>query len=202
MNVSADLDRRFRDAAAAERLLDVAYDLADSPLGTLLVGVSEQGLCRIAFDPEPEAEVERLARAFGARVLRASRPVDGARRQLDEYFAGRRRAFELPVDLRLAAAFSRSVLAELARVPYGEVTTYGALAERAGRPRAARAVGTVMNRNPVPIVVPCHRVVGASGRLVGYAGGLGRKEALLRLEGALPESAVRAQSAGSPPPTR
>ena len=104
------------------------------------------------------------------------------RRELDEYFAGRRRAFDLPVDLRVAP-FHESVLHELARVPYGETTTYGTLAARSGHPRAARAVGTVMNRNPIPIVLPCHRVVGATGALVGYAGGLDRKRTLLAIEG-------------------
>jgi methylated-DNA-[protein]-cysteine S-methyltransferase len=185
VTVSPDLDRRFRDAAAAEGLLDVAYDLAETPIGRLLVAVTDRGLCEISFDPEPEREAETLSRAFGVRVLRSPRPTEKARRQLDEYFAGERRSFELPVDLRLARDFGRTVLEELARVPYGEVTTYGTLAARAGRPRAARAVGMVMNRNPVPIVLPCHRVVGSTGSLVGYAGGLERKRALLELEGAL-----------------
>ncbi|MGB2953109.1 MAG: methylated-DNA--[protein]-cysteine S-methyltransferase [Gaiellaceae bacterium] len=185
MTVPVQLDRRFRDAAVAEGLLDVGYDLLESPVGTLLVGASDQGLCVISYDPEPEREAERLARKFGARVLQAPRAVDEVRRELDEYFEGRRRAFDLPVDLRLAREFGRRVLEQLQRVPYGEVTTYGTLAAQAGTPRAARAVGSVMNRNPVPIVVPCHRVVGASGSLVGYAGGLDRKRALLQLEGAL-----------------
>ena len=110
--------------------------------------------------------------------------MDGARRELDEYFAGRRRAFDLTLDLRELPAFTMSVLDQLARVPYGETTTYGALAERVGHPRAARAVGTVMNRNRIPIVLPCHRVVGATGDLTGYAGGLDRKVKLLELEGA------------------
>ena len=184
MTVSPDLDRRFRDAAAARGLLDAAYDLVDTPLGTLLVAASDLGLCRISYDPEPEREVEQLGRLYGLRVLRVSRPVDSARRQLEEYFEGRRRDFDLPLDLRVAP-FNRRVLDELARVPYGETTTYGALAARAERPRAARAVGTVMNRNPIPIVLPCHRVLGANGKLVGYGGGLERKERLLRLEGAL-----------------
>jgi O-6-methylguanine DNA methyltransferase len=118
-------------------------------------------------------------------VLRAPRSVDDARRQLDEYFEGRREAFELDVDLRGTAPFAERVLRELALVPYGRTTTYGALAAQVGEPQAARAVGTVMNRNPVPIVLPCHRVIGASGSLVGYGGGLARKEQLLRLEGAL-----------------
>jgi methylated-DNA-[protein]-cysteine S-methyltransferase len=183
--VSPELDRRFRDAAASEHLLDVAYDLVDTPIGTLLVASTERGLCRIAYDAEPEREVDRLAQAFGVRILRSTRPIDPARRQLDEYFEGKRQRFDLAVDLALQADFNRRVLRELARVPYGEVVTYGELASRAARPRAARAVGTVMNRNPLPIVLPCHRVVGANGKLVGYAGGLDRKETLLRLEGAL-----------------
>jgi methylated-DNA-[protein]-cysteine S-methyltransferase len=188
MTVPTVLDTRFRDAAAAEGLLDVAYDLIDSPVGPLLVAVSERGLCEISYDPEPDREAESLARVFGVRVLRSPRPTEEARRQLGEYFSGERRSFELPLDLRLAREFGRAVLNELARVPYGELTTYGALAARAGKPRAARAVGMVMNRNPVPIVLPCHRVVGASGSLVGYAGGLDRKRALLELEGALPRA--------------
>jgi methylated-DNA-[protein]-cysteine S-methyltransferase len=183
--VSAQLDRRFRDAAARESLLDVAYDLVDTPIGTLLIAATDRGLCRISYDAEPEREVDSLAHTFGLRVLRSHLPIDPARRQLDEYFEGKRQRFDLDVDLGLQAAFNRRVLRELARVPYGEVVTYGELAARAARPRAARAVGTVMNRNPLPIVLPCHRVIGANGKLVGYGGGLDRKEALLRLEGAL-----------------
>jgi methylated-DNA-[protein]-cysteine S-methyltransferase len=185
VTVSPVLDRRFRDAAAREGLVDVAYELHDTPLGTLLVAATDRGLCRIVYDADPELELELLGRTFGLRVLRSSLPVDAARRQLDEYFDHRRQEFDLSLDLRLLAEFNRRVLGELARVPYGEVVTYGELAARAARPRAARAVGTVMNRNPLPIVLPCHRVIGANGKLVGYGGGLGRKEALLRLEGAL-----------------
>jgi methylated-DNA-[protein]-cysteine S-methyltransferase len=185
MTVSPDLDRRFRDAAAGTGLLDVGFDVVESPVGPLLVAASERGLCRIWFRPDPEEQLERLARDFGPRVLRSAASVDAARRQLDEYFAGRRRAFDLPVDVRAAAPFAQRVLAELALVPFGETTTYGALAQRVGAPRAARAVGTVMNRNTIPIVLPCHRVVGANGSLTGYAGGLDVKERLLRLEGVL-----------------
>ena len=185
MTVTPELDARFREAAAAEGLLDVAYELHDTPVGELLVAVTDHGLCEIHYDADPDAEAERLARLFGLRVLRSPRPTDEARRQLDEYFAGERREFDLPVDLRPSREFGRAVLEELARVPYGQLTTYGALAAKAGRPRAARAVGTVMNRNPIPIVLPCHRVVGTTGSLVGYAGGLERKQALLELEGAL-----------------
>ena len=183
--VSPDLDRRFRDAAAQEGLLDAAYDLVDTPIGKLLVATTERGLCRIAYDAEPDREIELLARTFGVRVLRSAKPIDPARRELDEYFDGRRLTFDLPVDVALLAEFNRRVLGELARVPYGEVVTYGELAARAERPRAARAVGTVMNRNPLPIVLPCHRVIGANGSLTGYGGGLDRKEMLLRLEGAI-----------------
>jgi methylated-DNA-[protein]-cysteine S-methyltransferase len=182
------LDSRFRDAASAGGLLDVAFDLADSPVGQLLVAASARGLCRISFDPEPDRELEALARTFGARVLRSPRGVEPVRRELDEYFEGRRHDFDLEVDLSPVPAFQRDVLAELVRVPYGQVDSYGGLARRIGRPRAARAVGGALNRNPVPIVVPCHRIVGATGNLVGYGGGLERKRALLSLEGAiLPE---------------
>jgi methylated-DNA-[protein]-cysteine S-methyltransferase len=184
MNVSSELDCRFRDAAASERLLDVAFDVTDSPVGPLLVAASERGLCRISFEPERERELELLARSFGARVLRSPRPLDDIRRQLDEYFEGRRHVFELETDVERLTPFNRHVLAALARVPYGELTTYGTLAREAGKPKAARAVGSVMNHNPIPIVLPCHRVVGSTGKLVGYAGGLERKEKLLRLEGA------------------
>ena len=184
MTVSPDLDRRFRDAAADLGLIDVGFDVVDSPIGDLLVAASDRGLAAISFDSEPQDSLERLARIAGPRVLRSPRSVDGARRELDQYFEGRRRTFDLSLDLRALPPFTLSVLDQLARVPYGETTTYGALARRVGHPRAARAVGTVMNRNRIPIVLPCHRVVGATGSLTGYAGGLEVKEKLLELEGA------------------
>jgi methylated-DNA-[protein]-cysteine S-methyltransferase len=177
------LDRRFRDAADREGLVDVAYDLSDSPVGELLVAVTERGLCRIAY--RPDEALDELAGDFGARVLRVPRRVEPIRRELHEYFEGNRQTFDLELDLTPVAEFNRLALDELALVPYGQVTTYGALAAKIGRPKAARAVGGAMNRNPIPIVLPCHRVVGAGGSLVGYAGGLECKEALLRLEGAL-----------------
>ena len=182
--VSPDLDRRFRDAAASADLLDVAYDFAETPIGDVLVAVTSRGLCRISYYAEEEV-VQRLAAQFGARVLRSPGPVDPVRRQLDEYFEGRRTEFDLELDLAVPD-FHRRVLGELARVPFGETTTYGTLAKRVDHPSAARAVGTVMNRNPIPIVLPCHRVIGANGSLVGYAGGLEIKRRLLALEGALP----------------
>ena len=177
--VSPELDRRFRDAAAASGLLDVAYDLVDTPVGPLLVAVSERGLCKIAFDPD--GQVEPLARAYGTRVLRSAKPIDPVRRQLAEYFEGTRHDFELPLDIHVNP-FYAEVLDELARVPYGETTTYGTLAARTGRPKAARAIGTVMHNNPVPIVLPCHRVIGSTGSLTGYGGGLPTKKFLLELE--------------------
>jgi methylated-DNA-[protein]-cysteine S-methyltransferase len=183
MTVSDDLDTRFREAAAAAGLIDAAYDLAETPIGTLFVAATDRGLCRIAFDPD--RGLDELARALGRRVLRVPRRLDAARRELDEYFEGRRTGFDLPLDVHRVPSFNKAVLDELALVPYGQVTTYGALAAKVGRPRAARAVGVVMNRNPIPIVLPCHRVIGASGSLTGYGGGLHRKQALLELEGAL-----------------
>jgi methylated-DNA-[protein]-cysteine S-methyltransferase len=183
MNVSPELDQRFRDAAAAAGPLDVAFDLVDSPIGTLLVAVSDRGLCRVSFDPDPDAEVEALAGRHGLRVLRAPKRLDTPKRQLTEYFEGSREDFDLPADLTGVPPFQADVLQELARVPFGRVTTYGALARSIGKPRAARAVGGALNRNPIPIVLPCHRVIGATGSLVGYGGGLDRKRALLRLEG-------------------
>jgi methylated-DNA-[protein]-cysteine S-methyltransferase len=126
------LDRRFREAAAGAGLLDVSYDIADTPVGPLFVAVTERGLCRISYDAEPDRQTEELARTFGTRILRSVRPIDHVKRELEEYFEGRRREFDLPVDLRGRSEFARAVLRELARVPFGEVTTYGALAARSG----------------------------------------------------------------------
>ena len=185
MTVSTDLDTRFRDAAVRSGLLDAAYDVIDSELGPLLAAVSSRGLVRISYDPDPERELEALARLAGRRVLRAPRALDETRRELDDYFEGRRTAFDLDLDLGGLPDFTVRVLGELAKVPYGQTATYAELATRSGNPRASRAVGMVMNRNPIPIVLPCHRIVGSSGSLVGYGGGLDRKERLLRLEGAI-----------------
>ena len=185
MTVPASLDERFRADAAAAGLLDVAYDVEETPLGPLLLAATERGVCRISFDPHAEERIEELARLHGARVLRSRRPLDPLRRELDDYFEGRRREFDVPLDLDAVPVFHRSVLGELTRIPYGATATYGGLAARVGSPKAARAVGGACNRNPIPIVVPCHRVVGSSGSLVGYAGGLERKRTLLELEGAI-----------------
>jgi methylated-DNA-[protein]-cysteine S-methyltransferase len=179
LSVTPELDERFRAAALAEGLVDVRYDVVPSPVGDLFLAATPRGLCRISYTVEGQDEV--VAAIFGARVLRS--PLDDVRRELDEYFEGRRRQFDLPLDLRVAP-FHETVLHELARVPYGRVDTYGHLAALVGRPKAARAVGTVMNRNPIPIVLPCHRIVGANGSLTGYGGGLPAKRLLLELEGA------------------
>src|SRR5437762_6942800 len=177
--LTPELDARFRAAALAEGLVDVRFDVAESPVGDLFVASTDRGLCRISY--RVEGQDEELARVYGVRVLRM--PLDDVRRELDEYFEGRRHDFDLPLDLRVGG-FQEEVLHELARVPYGQTDTYGHLAAKVGRPRAARAVGMVMNRNPIPIVLPCHRIVGANGALTGYAGGLHVKRALLELEGA------------------
>lgn len=182
MTVTPELDIRFREAALREGLVDVRFDVVSSPVGDLLLAATNRGLCRISYTVD--GQDESLARAFGVRVLRS--PLDDVRRELDEYFEGRRQEFDLALDLRVGD-FQEAVLRELARVPYGQTDTYGHLAAKVGRPRAARAVGMVMNRNPIPIVLPCHRIVGANGSLTGYAGGLRVKQALLELEGtALP----------------
>ncbi len=178
MTVSPDLDRRFRAAAAASGDLDVAYDLTETPIGELLLATTDRGLCAIEFRPD----IDELAHTFGRRVLRVPGRLDPVRRQLDEYFEHRREIFDVELDVRVGD-FPRQVLHELALVPYGTVATYGELAAKVGRPSAARAVGGVMNRNPIPIILPCHRIVGSNGSLTGYAGGLHVKEALLRLEG-------------------
>jgi methylated-DNA-[protein]-cysteine S-methyltransferase len=185
MKVPTELDRRFREAAARSGMLDAGYDVVDSPVGQLLVAAGERGVLRISFDPDIEQHLEWLSRIAGRTVLRAPRQVDAVRRELDEYFEGKRHTFDLAVDLRGVTPFTERVLIELARIPFGETVTYAELAGRAGNPKAARAVGMTMNRNRIPIVLPCHRVIGADGSLTGYAGGLDRKVALLTLEGVL-----------------
>jgi len=181
--VASQLARRAADAG----LLDVAYSEMDSPLGELLVAVTPRGLVRVAYEDEPEGEVlAELADRVSPRVLRAPARTDPVRRELASYFAHRRRRFETPVDWSLVRGFARGVLAATAGIPYGEVTTYSAMAAAAGSPRAYRAAGNALGSNPIPIVVPCHRVLHADGGLGGYAGGLDRKRYLLELEGVRP----------------
>ncbi|MGH3343758.1 MAG: methylated-DNA--[protein]-cysteine S-methyltransferase [Carbonactinosporaceae bacterium] len=168
--------------ASAEGVLDVAFATTDSPLGRLVLAATNAGLVTCSFGGDESALAERLARALSPRVLRAPRLLDPARRELDAYFEGRLREFSLRVDLALTTPFGRTVLDRLRRVPYGATTTYGRLAAEIGKPGAARAVGNALNTNPVAVVVPCHRVIGANGTLTGYAGGLPAKRLLLDLE--------------------
>lgn len=167
-------------AADREGLIDVAVSTVESPIGDLLVAVTPQGLVRLAFDPE--RVLEDLAERISPRVAEAPARLDPVRRELDEYFAGRRRDFDIAVDWTLTSGFRRRVLEATARIPTGEVTTYGALAKQVGKPTAARAVGGAVGSNPVAIVVPCHRVLPASGGVGNYGGGPDRKEFLLELE--------------------
>jgi methylated-DNA-[protein]-cysteine S-methyltransferase len=177
------------DLAAAEAgLLDVAYATLDSPLGELLVAVTPRGLVRIAYLAAGEREddvLAALAARVSPRVLASTRPVDDARRQLDEYFERRRSTFELPVDLRLVHGFGRRVLRATTRIPYGGTSSYKQIATQAGSPRGHRAAGNALGANPIPIVVPCHRVLHTGGGLGGYGGGVERKRVLLEVEGSL-----------------
>jgi methylated-DNA-[protein]-cysteine S-methyltransferase len=172
-------------AAQAAGLLDVAYATLDSPVGRLLVAATETGVVRVAYldgDGDPAPVLAQLAARVSPRVLAAPRRLDRARRELDEYFTGRRTRFELPQDWRLIRGFAREVLSATYRVPYGSVASYREVATAAGSPRAVRAAGTALGRNPLPIVVPCHRIVHSGGGLGGYTGGLERKRALLGIE--------------------
>lgn len=179
-------------AAAAARFAataqaDVSYAVVDSPVGTLVLATTERGLVRVAyedFNGGVDKVLDALAERVSPRILEAPARLDDVRRELDEYFAGTRTTFDLPLDWTLTARFGRAILQATAEIPFGRVSTYGAVAAQAGNPKASRAAGRALGANPIPIVVPCHRVVGASGKLTGYAGGLHRKEALLALEGA------------------
>lgn len=179
------LHARLERQAADRDLLDVAYTRVDSPVGPLLLAATPAGVVRVAFDLEDhDAVLAQLARAVSPRVLRAPSRLDAVARELDEYFAGTRRRFDVAVDLRLATGFRREVLEHLPDIGYGSTASYAALASAAGRPRAVRAVGTACATNPVPLVVPCHRVVRSDGSAGGYRGGPQAKQVLLRLESA------------------
>jgi methylated-DNA-[protein]-cysteine S-methyltransferase len=181
-DAAAAAARQLTEAAGEAGLVDVATATADSPLGMLVVAATGRGLVRIAFPGEDV--LADLARRVSPRVLEAPARLDPVRRQLDEYFAGRRRHFELPLDWRLTSRFGRRVLEAAVRIEPGDVATYGELAVRIGSPRAARAVGNALAHNPIPVVVPCHRVVPAGGGVGNYGGGPERKARLLELEGA------------------
>jgi methylated-DNA-[protein]-cysteine S-methyltransferase len=181
----ARLHRELEQAAASEGLLDVAYRTVDSPVGTLLLAATPRGLVRIAYEIEGHDRVlDMLASQLSPRVLRAPGPLDAAARELDEYFGGRRRSFGLPLDMSLSRGFRRLVQQYLPSIGYGQTRSYGQVAELVGNPRAARAVGTACATNPLPVVVPCHRVLRNDGTPGGYVGGAAAKSTLLNLEAA------------------
>lgn len=180
------LDRLNRDLAAraaAEGLLDVAYRELDTSIGTLLIAATKKGVVRLAFSVEGHDHVlAELADQISPRVLHAPARLDRAAREVEQYLDGTRRSFDLPLDLALARGFRRTVLHQLQAVEYGTSTSYAALAEAAGSPRAVRAVGTACARNPLPLLIPCHRVLRSDGSLGGYRGGPEVKALLLQLE--------------------
>jgi methylated-DNA-[protein]-cysteine S-methyltransferase len=181
----ARLQARLERAAEAEGLLDVAYTTVDSPVGALLLAATPQGLVRVAYDVEDHDRVlDTLAQRLSPRVLRAPKRLDAAARELDEYFGGRRQAFDLPLDLSLSRGFRQLVQRHLPEIGYGQTRTYGQVAALVGNPKAVRAVGTACATNPLPLVVPCHRVLPASGGPGRYVGGPAAKVTLLTLEAA------------------
>ena len=184
---SPGLDRLLAERAAAEELLDVAYATIDSPLGPLVVAAAPRGLVRVAYtgSAADAGVLEDLARKVSPRVLEAPARLDDVRRELDEYFEGRRVEFDLPLDWALTRGFTSRVLQATAQIAFGSTSTYAEVASQAGSPRAVRAAGNALGANPLPVVVPCHRVLRTGGAIGGYTGGLERKEYLLRLEGVL-----------------
>jgi len=183
---AADAAQRLTERVATEGLADVSYAPVDSPFGTLHAAVTKRGLVRLAFPEEDiDSVVEHLARRLSPRIVQATALLDPVRRELDEYFAGRRHEFELALDWSLIGPFGRRVLRKTAAIPYGGHLSYAEVATEAGSPRGARAAGNALGSNPIPIVIPCHRVLRSGGSLGGYGGGLERKRYLLELEGAL-----------------
>lgn len=173
--------------AADAGLVDVAYSVESSPLGRLLLAATDRGLVRVSYlderlDDDEERVLGELAARISPRVLQAPARLDSVRRELDEFFSGRRHTFELALDWRLADGFARRVLRATSAIPYGAVSSYREVAAIAGSPRAHRAAGTALGSNPMPIVIPCHRVLHADGGLGGYTGGLERKRILLAIE--------------------
>ena len=179
------LHERLIAAAEAEGVLDIAYRTIDSPVGRLLLAATEQGLVRVAYPREGHDKVlEVLASKLSPRILHAPGRLESVARQLEEYFTGTRRTFDIPLDLRLASGFRRGVLTHLPQIAYGHTLTYADVAAAAGSPKAVRAVGTACATNPLPVVVPCHRVVRSDGTVGRYVGGVEAKHALLTLEAA------------------
>lgn len=189
VSVGDDADKlselRARLAAAAQRdaVLDIAYRVLDAPVGPLLVAATEQGLIRVAYAREDhDAVLQHLADKISPRILYVPGRLDAVARELDEYFAGARHDFGVPLDWRLSAGFRSTVLHRLHEIGYGQTASYAAVAKLAGNPKAVRAVGTACATNPLPVVVPCHRVVRSDGTMGGYLGGVEAKRLLLDLE--------------------
>jgi methylated-DNA-[protein]-cysteine S-methyltransferase len=184
---SAALAARTAERAARDGIAEIAYALIDAPVGRLVVAATPRGLVRIAYElpgSGVDSVLDDLASRLSPSIVEAPARLDAARRELDEYFAGRRRDFGLTIDWRLArSAFARRVLEATARIPFGETSTYRAVAVAAGSPKAFRAAGGALGSNPLPIVVPCHRVLASTGAIGGYTGGLDRKRVLLGIEG-------------------
>ena len=179
------LHQRLADAAQADGLLDVAYRMLDTAVGRLLLAATERGVVRVAYSAEDhDAVLDRLARDVSPRILHAPQRLDLAARELDEYFARQRIEFDVPLDLRLARGFRRTVLRHLRGIGYGSTSSYAEVAAAAGSPRAVRAVGSACANNPLPVLLPCHRVVRSDGSVGQYVGGVDAKKTLLRLEGA------------------
>lgn len=186
---SPDQLRRLRDrlaaAAQAEGILDIAYRIVDSPVGSLLLAATEVGVIRVAYAVEDhDAVLQVLSDRISPRILHAPPRLDVAARQLDEYFAGRRRTFDVPLDWRLTVGFRSAVLHHLPEIAFGSTATYAAVAELTGSPKAMRAVGTACATNPLPVIIPCHRVVRSDGSMGRYLGGIDAKASLLALEAA------------------
>jgi methylated-DNA-[protein]-cysteine S-methyltransferase len=185
--VLGEARERLLARAKKEGLATIGYDVLGSPLGPLWVAIGPRGVTTIHYGNEPsESELRRLVRVYGPGVVPDRKRSSALARELDQYFNGRRHEFDIDVDLSGLTAFQTKVLTATAKIPFGSVSTYQAIARRAGNEKASRAAGGALNHNPIPIVVPCHRVVGSNGALVGYASGLDVKRRLLAIEGADP----------------
>ena len=186
-DASRVLAERFAARADEEGLIDVAYTVEDSPVGPLLLASTKRGLVELGFDGDERLDLylTTLSAKLSPRVLEAPARLDPVRRELDEYFSGKRQDFDVPLDWTLTHGFTQRILRATAKVPYGQVSTYRQMATKAGNAKAVRAAGNALGANPIPIVVPCHRILRTGGSLGGYGGGPERKEFLLRLEGFL-----------------
>jgi methylated-DNA-[protein]-cysteine S-methyltransferase len=186
----ARLHARLARSAEDDHLLDVSYRTLDTPVGALLLAATERGLVRVAFDIEGhDAVLAMLAARLSPRILQAPKRLDPVAQELDEYFAGTRRAFDVPLDLRMAHGFRLEVIKHLSEIGYGRTESYTEVATAAGSPRAVRAAGTACATNPLPVVVPCHRVVRSDGTLGSYRGGIPAKQILIDLEARSPKAA-------------